>query len=146
IHFLGKTNLPAIFDLAGFTPFLTDHWKETLRKLRVAAEQLAAENPPARAPEGNDADNQKQKRQRGKRTLEKRKPLLFQVYERIRREHQPKEEYSVTIKRLQSDKQFVEQVRAAGKKLNTALVRKALDYFYQRDRRAAADNRQTESD
>jgi hypothetical protein len=143
IHFLGNTNLPANFDLTGFTPFMTDHWQETLRKLRVAAEQLVAESPPARQTEGS---NQKQKRRGGKRRLEVRNRLLFQVYDLIRREHRPGEEYGVTIDRLKSDKQFVEQVAAARQKLNTKLVRRALDYFYQRDRRAAADNRRTELD
>src|SRR5262249_25835138 len=55
IEFLGHTNLPVIFDLTGSTPFMTDHWEETLRKLRVAAEQLPAENPPAGEAESAEA-------------------------------------------------------------------------------------------
>jgi hypothetical protein len=65
--------------------------------------------------------------------LETSNPLKFQVYERIQREHQPGGDYADTVDHLKHDKDFAEQVAAAGlKKVNSALVRKAIAFFAQR--------------
>ncbi len=67
--------------------------------------------------------------------LEKSNPLQFQVYQRIRQAHGKGEKYLNTIERLKSDKQFLEQVHEAKLKLNCKLVRKALAFIDQRERR-----------
>jgi hypothetical protein len=80
-------------------------------------------------------------RRGGKRPLEESDPVRLQVYERIRREHRRGEEYVDAVGRLRANKDFAEQVQAAGLTLNTHLVRTALAFFDQR-RRAQARNKQ----
>ena len=83
------------------------------------------------------------RRRRGGRVpLEKAKPLQFQVYDRIRREHRPNEEHRDTLDRLKHDKDFIQQAQEAKLKLNTELIRLALAFFHQRE---ARNNQQTES-
>jgi hypothetical protein len=80
----------------------------------------------------------------GKRPLETSNPLKFQVYQRIQQEHQPGNEYLDTVDRLKADKQFAEQVKEAGLKLDTRLVRAALAFFDQRERAQAGKNQETD--
>jgi hypothetical protein len=98
-------------------------------------------------PEGTGADSgqekagqreraDKKKHRRGKLPLEQAHPLQFQVYQRIEREHLPGHNYKDIVDRLKNDRDFADQVRAAGLKLNTKLVRKALGLFDQRQREA----------
>jgi hypothetical protein len=98
-------------------------------------------------PEGTGADSDreeaeqseradKRKRRGGKPPLEQTHPLRFQVYQRIEREHQPGDDYKDTVDRLKGNKDFTDQVEAAGLKLSTKLVRKALALFDQRQREA----------
>ena len=63
---------------------------------------------------------------------------------KARREHQPNAAYRDTVDRLESDKQFVEQVREAGLKLNTELVRKAIAFFDRRKRDEARKKQETD--
>jgi hypothetical protein len=84
----------------------------------------------------------KRNRKGGKRPLEESNPLQFQVYERIQREHQPCDEHIDTVNRLKADRDFAEQVKEAGLKLDTALVRNALACFAQRKRDQARKNQE----
>jgi hypothetical protein len=69
----------------------------------------------------------------GRQRLEEKNPLAFQVYERIRKEHQPREQYTQTLDRLKVDRDFLEQVQDAGLgRLDTRLVRRALACLDQR--------------
>jgi hypothetical protein len=71
----------------------------------------------------------------GKPPLEQSNPVKFQVYERIKQEHQPGEYYADTVDRLKIDTAFVEQVQEAGLgRLDTKLVRKALAFYDHRHR------------
>ncbi len=107
---------PALFDLSGWEFELG--WERT-----EAARQHAAD----------DAAGRGGRRRRGGRPrLEESSPLKFQIYQRIRQEHQPGKQYVETVKRLKADKQFVEQVTEAGLKLGTRLVRAALTAFARR--------------
>jgi hypothetical protein len=115
------------------------------------------ESPWHRPPEGDDrgartnahAEGRKPgkahnagKRRGGRRPLEQTNARQFQVYERIRREHQPGDQYVETAQRLKADKDFTEQVNASGLKLNIKLVRAALAFFDQRDREQARKNQE----
>jgi hypothetical protein len=80
----------------------------------------------------------------GKPPLEKSNPVMFQIYERIRQEHHPCKEYADTVERLKGNKDFTEQVRAAGLKLNGKLVRRALAFFDQRKRDHARKKQETD--
>jgi hypothetical protein len=87
----------------------------------------------------------RRKRKGGRRPLEESNPLKFQVYERIQQVHQPGDEYVDTVRRLRADKDFVEQVKAAGlEKLDVALVRKAIALFDQRKRDEASKKQETD--
>jgi hypothetical protein len=55
------------------------------------------------------------------------------------------EPYVETVRRLQDDKDFREQVEEAGEKLNASLVRKALACFGQRPRDQARKQQETDS-
>jgi hypothetical protein len=85
------------------------------------------------------------KRGGGKPTLERSNPVKLQVYERIRREHQPGNQYADTVTRLKDDKDFADQVKQAGLKMNSKLVRAALAYFATREARESSNNQQTGS-
>jgi hypothetical protein len=80
----------------------------------------------------------------GKRPLEETNPVAFQVYQRIRQEHRPGRRYADTIDRLKTDHQFTEQVKEAGLKLNSKLVKAALVLFDQRERDAARKKQETD--
>jgi hypothetical protein len=84
-----------------------------------------------------DVTPKKLQRAGGRKRLEVSNPLLFQVYDRIRREHQPKEEYAGIVSRLKADKDFAQQVQEAHQKLDTKLVRNAITFFDERKRNAA---------
>jgi hypothetical protein len=71
----------------------------------------------------------------GGRRLEDSNPLKFQVYERIRRTHQPGKDYADSVAILNDDRDFIEQVKHAGlKKLDTGLVKNAVAFFDQREK------------
>jgi hypothetical protein len=79
----------------------------------------------------------------GSPRLETRDPLMFQVYERIHREHLPKESYADVVERLMNDKDFVEQVRLADLTLNRKLVKNAIAAIEQRKRDQARKKQET---
>ena len=56
-------------------------------------------------------------------------PWKFQVYERIKREHDAGTRPSDIPKQLRDDKDFAEQVEKAKLKLDRKLVKNALAYF-----------------
>jgi hypothetical protein len=114
-------------------------------------ELVGAKQP--ETPEGADADRVqgegKQRRAKGrnkgaggKPPLEKSNRLKFQVYERIKREHQPGNEYCVVIERLKKDRQFMEQLSDTKLKLTSQLVTKALAYFSTQQKRNQGRNKQ----
>jgi hypothetical protein len=78
----------------------------------------------------------------GKPPLEKRKPLVFQVYQRIQQERRSKARYRDTVDHLKAEKQFTELVSEAGLKLNTKLVKNALAFFSARRKRYRPRNKQ----
>jgi hypothetical protein len=84
------------------------------------------------------------KRRGGRPPLEQSDPLTFQVYQRIKQEHLPGDEYADTIDRLKADHQFTEQVKEAGLKLNSKLVKAALALFDQRERDEARKKQETD--
>jgi hypothetical protein len=80
----------------------------------------------------------------GKRPLEQSNAVKHQIYTRIRKEHRPREQYVDVVERLKFDKDFIEQVRSAGLKLNSELVRVALAFFDQRRRGQPRKKQETE--
>jgi hypothetical protein len=92
---------------------------------------------------GGAAATAKKKKKVGRRRLEMSDPLKYQVYERIQRAHSPGDSYVDIVTRLQGDKDFAELVERAKEKLNTNLVKKALELFAQRRRGQAAKNQET---
>jgi hypothetical protein len=88
------------------------------------------------AESGNAKVAGRRKRRDGKPPLEQSNPLKFQVYQRIEREHKPGDDYTATVDRLKGEKDFSDQVKAAGLKLGTKLVRNAIAFFDQRERDA----------
>jgi hypothetical protein len=84
------------------------------------------------------------KRKGGKPPLETKHPLKFQVYERIRGEHHAGEEYADTVERLKGNRDFTDQIKAGGLKLDTSLVRNALAFFHQRKRDQARKKQETD--
>jgi hypothetical protein len=80
----------------------------------------------------------------GKRPLEQSNAVKHQIYTRIRKEHRPREQYIDVVDRLKADKDFTEQVRSAGLKLNSGLVRVALAFFDQRRRGQSRKKQKTE--
>jgi hypothetical protein len=80
----------------------------------------------------------------GRRPLEESKPLQFQVYQRILQAHRAGTEHVETWGRLKADKDFIEQVKAAGLKPGVELVRKALAWDDQRRREQARKNQETD--
>jgi hypothetical protein len=70
--------------------------------------------------------------------------LKLQVYQRIDLEHKAREEYAQVVKRLEGDKDFIDQLKSCGlKKLDERLVRNAVVYFGQRRRRGEAKKRKS---
>jgi hypothetical protein len=114
-------------------------WRKLCQKWPIFAKAAQAERPT------NQAGSAKKKRG-GRRRLETSKPLHFQVYDRILREHRPGEQYADIVKRLKQDRDFEQQVQDAGLKLNTKLVRSALAFSYQRKRSESAKIQKTASD
>jgi hypothetical protein len=93
---------------------------------------------------GQGKDTGKRRRAGGKPSLERSDPKKFQVYQRIQRDHQPGEPYADVVSRLKEDKDFGQQVKDAGLKLTTKLVRAALAFFGQRERDAARKKQETD--
>ncbi len=125
-------------------------WPGVKRWLARFAQLVAAEvailDPENLDEQGTGASSDKSTKRRrtgGKPPLEKSNPLQFQVYQRIQQEHQPGAEHVATLGRLKDDKDFIEQVKAAGLKPNCGLVRKALALFDQRRRDQARKNQET---
>jgi hypothetical protein len=81
--------------------------------------------------------------QGGKRRLEVSNPIKFQIYQRIQQVHQPPDTYADTIDRLKADRQFTEQIRDIGLRLNSTLVKNALAFFDQRRRDQARNKQET---
>jgi hypothetical protein len=118
-------------------------WREgTGRPGTIGARVGGASNDPAGA--GHGEGGGKKKRHGGRPALEVSDPHKFQVYERIRGAHEPNTQHRDTVDRLKADRQFAEQVREAGLKLNTKLVRVALAYFDQRARSEARKKQETD--
>jgi hypothetical protein len=92
---------------------------------------------------GSGPPSKRSQKRGGKKPLEESNPRKFQIYQRIQREHEPGTEYVDLVDRLKADRDFVDQVRAAGLKLDTALVRRALVFFDQRNRDAARKKQET---
>jgi hypothetical protein len=106
-----------------------------------ARQQVASVKAGSGTPKGGN----KRKKAGGKPPLEKSNPLQFQVYERIRQAHQAGGAYTDTVGRLRGDKDFMEQLVAAGLgKLTTGLVKRALAFFDQRKREKAGKKQETD--
>jgi hypothetical protein len=137
--------------LSGHASFTADAWQYLLDWLQVehglsgdtlwrtkrtevvALLRAACQHRPRRS---RGKEPQGRKKRIGKRPLEERDPLKFQVYERIQRAHRPGQQYTDTLDSLKGDQDFVGQVKEAGLKLTTAVVRAALALFDQRRREA----------
>jgi len=94
--------------------------------------------------EGQGEGADKRKNKGGKKPLEERNPEKAQVYQRICKEHKKGKAYRDTVDCLKADKQFAEQVREAGLKLNAKLVRTALAWSDQRKRDQARKKQETD--
>jgi hypothetical protein len=133
-------------NLLGISPV---HFDETADVMRSTVEELIARLV-APVVEGRDPraarrEPGKRKRTGGRPRLEKSNPLKFHVYERIRQEYQPGEEHVDMVSRLKADKDFFDQVKTAGLRPNTQLVRTALAFFEQRERDKARKKQETDS-
>jgi hypothetical protein len=116
IHLPGSlTNLPVINDqMAGFAPFMLDNWKRALLTLKTdAAEQLAAETPPARETEGSGHGGDTGRGQADERA--RRLQRDGEIYAAWQRAHTAGVE----------KKDFAEQLRMPLKDLNLRLNRHA---------------------
>jgi hypothetical protein len=101
-----------------------DDWEQAIRALQASARNAVA----------TTASREKSRMAKGgKPPLEDSNPLQKQIYERIKRERRPREPYTKTVDRLKTDRDFVEQVREAGLRLDGKLIRNAVAFF---DRRA----------
>lgn len=106
-----------------------------LPKVDVKQADAAAGSDAAGGEQADGRGSQSKARRPGPKTLKEKKPLKYQVYERIQREHQAGEQSHDTIERLKRDRQFLEQVQEAKLRLNPKLVRNALAYFDTQSRR-----------
>lgn len=95
--------------------------------------------------EGDVGSSKGGKQREARKRLEQREPLKFQVYQCIHKAHIPNAPYADVIEQLKADKQFLEQVKDAGLKLNDQLVRNAIACFDQRKRDAATKKQETET-
>jgi hypothetical protein len=161
---LGKMNLPGLIIPGAFRPYRLRQWRNDLLALRDLAEAMDAagrtgdqaragaggcEGARANTNRGATRESEgkvgKGKSKGGKQPLEKSNPMKLQVYERIRREHRPGEQHADMVERLKADKDFADQAKATGLKLNTNLVRNALAFFDHRKRNHARKNQETDS-
>jgi hypothetical protein len=108
----------------------------------VGGNEIGAGGTQAEGQQANGTGTNSRRSRAGKRPLEKSNPLQLQVYQRIKQEFRAGEHYVDTIARLKSDTQFLEQVQEARLKLDSKLVRNALAFFEERERRSARNNQQ----
>jgi hypothetical protein len=81
-----------------------------------------------------DRTRRSKKGRGGRRPLESRDPVKFQIYDRIRQEHDGGAKPRDIQDRLKHDKYFMEQIEQARLKLSKPLVKRALAFFDWRKR------------
>jgi hypothetical protein len=134
---------------AGIARWRADE-KATASQEKVAAPMSSGRDAKTKEAEnGNErcgSEGSRRRRQTGgRKRLETSNPRLFQVYDRIRKEHVPGAQYADTLVRLKSDKNFREQVADVQRKLDSTLIKTALAFFDARKKdKRSEKNQETE--